>query len=187
MRPVLTLCFMSVLFLAGLGSAYAQDKAVAASTDPDYAKKLELAQEMHKIRPAKAQVQEAIQQVSANLSPAERDKFNKMVEKAFDYDKLEKLSIDTMVQLFTVPELQKMVDYFGSPEAKAIATKLPKYQERLQPEIVRMLDAAMIADRTGGEAPPPNAPGQTPPAATTTTTTTSTSSGPKINPEPVKK
>jgi adenylosuccinate synthase len=149
MRQILALCLVVLLSAAGI--AHAQDKVA----DPDYAKKVELAKEMHKIRPAKAQVQEAVEQVSRNLGPADRDKFNRMVQKAFDYDKLEKLSSQTMVDLFTVAELQKMVDYFGSPEAKAISQKLPKYQEKIQPEIIRQLDAAMLAERTGGEATPP--------------------------------
>jgi hypothetical protein len=160
--------FSLSLFLLGVMvmPVLAQDKApdatapaAAAKADPDYAKKMELAQEMHKIRPAKTQVQEAIDQVSKNLSPEDRDSFKKMVEKAFDYDRLEKISTETMVELFTVAEMQKMIDYFGSPEAKSIALKLPKYQEKLQPEIIRMLDAAMLAQRTGGSVPPPpNAP-----------------------------
>lgn len=150
-----TLLLSLVAVGAMAGTAMAQDNKPA---DPDYAKRLELSQQMHKIRPAKAQVQEAVEQVSANLSPAERDKFKKMVEKAFDYDKLEKLSTETMAELFTVGELQKMVDYFGSAEAESIARKLPKYQEKVQPAIIQMLDAAMIKDRTGNSPPPPNAP-----------------------------
>jgi|GEM_PF-6729776 len=88
----------------------------------------------------------------------ERDRFLKMVEKAFDYTKLEKLSIDTMVDLYTTQELTKMVEYFGSAEARSIEKKLPIYQEKIQPEIIRMLDSAMIAERTGNAPAPEIAP-----------------------------
>lgn len=153
MRLFMMLCFaVSALSFAGTGLA--QDKA----GDPELARKVELAKEMHKIRPARTQVEEAVNQVGRNLPPLERDRFLKMVEKAFDYDALEKLSTDTMVELFTVPELEKMVDYFGSEEAGAIEKKLPQYQEKIQPEIIRMLDAAMIADRTGNAPAPTAAP-----------------------------
>lgn len=170
MRPVLTFFLMPVLCFAGIGAALAQDRAATApapvtATEPDTAKKIELAKRMHEIRPAKAQVQEALDQVGRNLPPMERDKFLKMVDGAFDYAKLEKLSIDTMVELFTVAELEKMVDYFGSPEANTIATKLPEYQKKIQPEIIRSLDAAMMSQRTGAAAPPvstsPVAPAET--------------------------
>ena len=153
MRRFMMLC-LAVSALSFAGASYAQD-------NPDLARKIELAKEMHKIRPARKQVEEAVNQVGRNLPPLERDRFLKMVEKAFDYESLEKLSIDTMVDLFTVAELEKMVGYFGSDEAKSIEKKLPEYQEKLQPEIIRMLDAAMIADRTGN-APAPTAAPKTP-------------------------
>jgi len=137
---------LTALFLVGV--------ALPAQAQDDTARKQELVNKMHEIRPAKAQVDEAIQQVSRNLSPMDRDRFLRMVAKAFDYDKLEALSKSSMMELFTEAEMQKMVDYFGSAEAKTIAEKLPKYQEKLQPEIVRMLDAAMMADRTGATSAP---------------------------------
>ncbi|WP_435642116.1 hypothetical protein [Micavibrio aeruginosavorus] len=127
-------------------SAMAQD---AVSNDADMVKRRELALEMHKIRPAREQVSEAVQQVARNLPPADQERFIAMVDKAFDYAALEKMSVDTMVNLFTTAELQAMVDYFGSPEAKAVAKKLPIYQEKLQPEIIRMLDQALADERFG--------------------------------------
>ena len=149
MRRTLILCFSAfALSLTVAGAGLAQDKAA----DNDLAKRIELAKEMHKIRSARMQVQEAVDQVGRNLPPLDRDRFMKMVEKAFDYDALEKLSIDTMVELFTVQELEKMVDYFGSAEAKSIEKKLPVYQQKIQPYIIKSLDSAMIADRTGGAA-----------------------------------
>ena len=59
-----------------------------------------------------------------------------------------------MADLFTLAEMEKMVGYFSSPEAQSIGEKLPKYQERLQPEIIRMLDAAMMTERTGATSSP---------------------------------
>lgn len=153
---------LSAAVLSFIGFAPA---VMAQGAAADTAKKIELAKKMHEIRPAKAQVQEALDQVGRNLPPMERDKFLKMVEGAFDYAKLEKLSIDTMVELFTVAELEKMVEYFGSPEAKVIATKLPEYQKKIQPEIIRSLDAAMMAQRTGAAAPAVSTPPVTTPVA----------------------
>lgn len=152
MRRTLMLCFATfALSLNAAGTGWAQD---TAGNDNDLAKRVELAREMHKIRSARMQVQEAVDQVSRNLPPLERDRFIKMVERAFDYEALETLSMDTMVELFTVQELQKMVDYFGSAEARSIEKKLPVYQEKIQPHIIKSLDSAMIAERTGGAADP---------------------------------
>lgn len=180
MRHILTASLVGVLSLGAVVTTQAATPVPATTvpvavttTDPDYAQKLELSKKMNEIRPAKMQVQEAIEQVSANLPPLERDKFMKMVQNAFDYDKLEKTSIETMASLFTVPELQKMVEYFGSPEAKTVGEKLPKYQEKIQPMIIQMMDKAMIEQRTGGEAPPPNMP--------------KAGTAPKIDPNPAGK
>lgn len=160
MRRLLMLCFaVSALSMTGL----AQAQTATATPDADLAKKTELAAAMHKIRPARAQVQEAVDMVARNLPPLERDRFMRMVEKAFDYDALEKLSTDTMVNLFTVDELEKMVAYYGSPEAQSIEKKLPAYQEKIQPFIIKSLDSAMIADRTGNAPAPVSAnPAETP-------------------------
>lgn len=137
---------LSALTLIGAATpVHAQD---------DDARKMALVKQMHEIRPARTQVREAIEQVSRNLPPMERDRFLKMVENAFDYDRLETLSVEAMADLFTLAEMEKMVDYFGSPEAQSIGEKLPKYQERIQPEIIRMLDAAMMAERTGATSSP---------------------------------
>lgn len=152
MRYALMLCVAALTLHAVPATAQ------TAADSGDRAKRVELATEMHKIRPAKAQVQDAVTQVGQNLPPMERDRFTKMVDKAFDYPKLEKLSIDTMADLYTVRELEKMVEYFGSAEARSIEKKLPTYQQKIQPEIIKMLDAAMIAERTGNAPVPQTAP-----------------------------
>lgn len=141
-----SLLTLSALALIGAATpSYAQD---------DDARKMALVKQMHEIRPARTQVREAVEQVSRNLPPMERDRFLKMVENAFDYDRLEKMSVEAMADLFTLAEMEKMVGYFSSPEAQSIGEKLPKYQERLQPEIIRMLDAAMMTERTGATSSP---------------------------------
>jgi hypothetical protein len=153
--------FLSLIAVFGLSIsvASAQDNVPG---DADRARRIELAQAMNNIRPAKIQVQEAVNQIAQNLPPLDRDRFMRMVDKAFDYGKLEKLSVETMADLFTAAELQKMVDYFSSPEGEAISRKLPQYQAKLQPEIIKMLDKAMMEQRTGaaGDKAAPTAPSE---------------------------
>lgn len=150
------LAVMAALTLGAGGiaiPAMAQQKP-AEKTQDETVRKRDLVEQMHKIRPAKDQVQDAVEQISKSLPPAERDKFLKMVESAFDYDALEKKSRDAMTSIFTVAELEKMVDYFSSPEAKSIGKKLPQYNDALRPDIMRMLDSAMMKGRTGATAQP---------------------------------
>ncbi|MDB5492351.1 MAG: hypothetical protein JWO78_2200 [Micavibrio sp.] len=202
MRHILIAGVAGVLSVTGIADAYAATAAapaaatapsVSSTNDPDYAKKLELARQMQAIQPVKTQVDDVVQQASQQLAPAARDRFLKLVQKAFDYDRLEKASVDAMVSLFTVPELQKMVDYYGSAEAKSSQPKISQYQAKLQPLIFQMLDKAMIEQRTGGEAPPPNVPKvsdvpvtQAIPSNTPAPTPSATapSAAPKIDPNP---
>lgn len=168
MRNVLTAGLACVISVSAIGVAQAAAPVpapaavpapvVKSTTDPDYAKKLELAKQMQEIQPVRKQVDDVVQQASASLAPAARDRFLKMTQSAFDYDKLAKASIDAMTEIFTVAELQKMVDYYGSAEAKTTVPKIPLYQQKLQPMIFQMLDKAMIEQRTGSESPPPNMP-----------------------------
>ena len=44
-----------------------------------------------------------------------------------------------------------MLGYFSSAEAHSISEKMPLYNGRMQPEIMKMLDVAMMAARTGGQ------------------------------------
>jgi hypothetical protein len=138
------LVMLSVLALSV--SAMAQEDLGSKS------ERLKLAKQMNDIRPARAQVDEAVQAVSRNLGPMEKERLLKLVARAFDYKALEAKSIETTAELFSVAELQKMVDYFGSPEAKAVATKLSKYQDVMQPIIIEMLDKALMVEKTGGPA-----------------------------------
>ena len=72
-----------------------------------------------------------------------------------NYQAIEKISIDAMAETYTLPELQAMVDYYSKPEAISAAAKDQAYGQKVYPEIMRMLDAAMMKVRTGGDASAP--------------------------------
>jgi hypothetical protein len=78
-----------------------------------------------------------------------------------------------MAEVFTTAELKRMIEYFGSDEAKTIAQKMPIYQQLVQPQITKLVDQAMMTVRTGTANPvvettapaPEAAPAATPAAA----------------------
>lgn len=130
--------------------AVAAAPAIAAEAKPaDMDQRLDLAKKMHEIQPASTQVVKAIEQVSMQLPPQDREAFKGAMMKSIDGEKLEGLSVQVMAETFAVPELERMLSYFSSPEAHAISEKMPVYNSRMQPEIAKMLDAAMMAARTG--------------------------------------
>ena len=146
---------MPVAVLAADKTPAAPPAAVAQEKPADMDQRLDLARKMHEIQPANAQVGKAIEQVSMQLPPQDREGFVSTMMKSIDGEKLEVLSVTVMAETFTVSELERMLSYFSSPEAHAISEKMPVYNSRMQPEIAKMLDAAMMSARTGSGAQPP--------------------------------
>ncbi|NCC23060.1 MAG: DUF2059 domain-containing protein [Alphaproteobacteria bacterium] len=116
----------------------------------DMDRKIDLARQMHAIRPAREQIDMAVDKVSELLPDQDRAKFQIAVRRMIDYKALERHSIEAMAQVFTVDELAAMVDFYSKPEAQHISEKLEEYNKLIEPEVFRMLDAAMMEVRTGG-------------------------------------
>ncbi len=139
MRVVLALvCFLIVPFAAHAG-------------DADYDKRHDLSVTMHKFHPAREQVEAAIEQAAQSQEPGEQEAFRTAMRNVLNYEAIEKISIDAMADIYSAAELQAMVDYYSKPEAKTASKKDPEYANRVYPEIVKMLDQAMMRVRTGGQ------------------------------------
>ena len=155
-------CLLILVSLMAFSTAsYAQapapvkSAAKAAQADPDLNAKLALAKKMHELRPTKDQVYAAIDQIAQSQPVAQRDAFVQAMRGVLNYQAIEKISIDAMAETYTLPELQAMVDYYSKPEAISAAAKDQAYGQKVYPEIMRMLDAAMMKVRTGGDASAP--------------------------------
>ncbi len=112
-------------------------------------KKVALATEMHKIRSTRDQVDSAVQRASLSLPEFERQSFVTSMRSVLNYHAIERVSIDKMVETYTLKELQSMVEYFSKPEAKSANLKVLVWMKDVQPEIIKMIDKAMIRVRTG--------------------------------------
>lgn len=136
--------------------AEAPEAAPAGTEDT----RLALATKMHEIWPVSARVEDAIAIVSENVPDAEREAFKSRMRKAIDQKTLEQESIKAMAQVFTEPELQAMVNFYGSPEGRSVSAKTEDYMAILQPVMVKMLDSALLEMRTGAplQSTPPKAP-----------------------------
>lgn len=155
---------------ASAGSAAAAAPASApnildAPKSADWPQRVALAKKMAEIQPASQQVDEAIKTLSGQVPPNDRAAFVARISGAIDNKKLEDVSVDAMARTFTAAELQRMIDYFSSPEARSIAEKMPIYQQLIQPEIFRMMDAAVMKERTGAPGVKLPAPQEQNPAA----------------------
>lgn len=122
-----------------------------AVADSGFAQRLELAKKMNELNPAAKQIDSAIESVAARVSDVDREAFKSGMRNLLNYRALEQISINAMAETYTLEELKAMVDYYSKPEGKSAAAKVSQYQAKVQPEITRMLDRAIMNMKTGGE------------------------------------
>lgn len=133
-------------------AAPAAAAAVPAQDPATLDQRVALAKRWHELMPVpvRDQVNGAIDEVANTQPENEREIFRANMRNALNYQALEKISIDAMAEIYTVPELQARVDYYSKPEAQSAAKKDNSYAEKIYPEIIRMLDKAIMQARTGG-------------------------------------
>lgn len=146
--PFLILPLSIFVLLGGLASAIAQGENV--SVDETLQQKTELARQMHQFRPVQDQVNGAVDAVARMQPPADREAFRVAMRRVLNYKAIERVSIDAMVDTYTLEELEAMVEYYSKPEARSASEKFDTYAGKVQPEIVRMIDAAIMRVKTGG-------------------------------------
>lgn len=113
------------------------------------ARRVALAEEMHKIRSTKDQVDGAIKRAAKTLPANEREAFTAAMSTILNYRAIERISVDAMAETYTVEELEAMVEYYKKPEAITAAKKMRSWIEKVQPEIQRIIDKAMMQVRAG--------------------------------------
>lgn len=119
----------------------------AANADLD--KRMELSRKMHEIRPMTVQIEDAVKQLSLRYPEDKREIFITTMLQTFDRESLTAISVKAMAETFTVAELEKMIDFHGSAEGKAITEKMPIYQSLVEPELLKKIDKALMEVRTG--------------------------------------
>lgn len=156
MRYLLTL--LAVLIVS---PAYAQDEAAGsgetqveaeqetAADDPTYERRLELARQMHEIWPTRLKVEKALNHAASKMPVQNRAAFKSGMRQAIKYKLLEEDSIDAMVKVFTVEELEAMVEFHGSEIGRAVNSKIDLYQAEIAPSFTRMMDKALMDVKTG--------------------------------------
>lgn len=142
--------FMRILFIIACFMLAAPSTLAQEAADPGNAKqRLALSRQMHEIRPIKMQVEEVITQMALRYPENRRDEFISRMMEIFDNQTLTEISVHAMADTFTVPELEKMIEFHGSPEGKAVSKKMPVYQALVEPELIKKIDQALMELRTG--------------------------------------
>ena len=125
-------------------------RARAELDDKDIlAQKVALANKMHEIRTTREQVDSAVRGASLALPLYERKGFVDAMSLMLNYNAIERISIDAMIETYTLKELVSMVEYFSKPEAVSASKKTLSWARIVQPEISRMIDKAIMRIKTG--------------------------------------
>ncbi len=111
--------------------------------------KIILAKKMHEVRPTRSQVDTAVRRAAMMLPENERISFINVMTGMLNYNAIERISMDAMIDTYTLKELEVMVDFYSQPEALSASVKMGTWAQKVQPEIIRMIDKAILRIRTG--------------------------------------
>lgn len=143
---------ITVVLLTLTGSAFATD--VLSDTPENRAK---LADEYLKEISVKDQLDDMAERVAATVPENQREAFKSMLTKHFDVDALVAAEKQSLAKIFTVGELNAMVEYQSTPEGKSSMKKMGAYLADLMPviqaELKRAVQAAVQEAKSEGQTP----------------------------------
>jgi hypothetical protein len=126
-------------------------KPVPGNTEENYEERLDLARKMHEIWPIRPRIEAALDSLSEQVDAANRAKFKAAMRQAIKFEALEEASVDAMADIFTVKELQAMIEFYGSKEGRSVSHKTEDYERAIQPVMTRMLDKSLLDVKLGSQ------------------------------------
>ncbi len=137
------LCFIAFLILvAPVGAAAAE--RLSAEAAQKKAKILEI----FEVQPPRLAVDAAILSVAdsryAAGDPA-RDEFISRMQIAVDYDVIEAAAMAAMIEIYTLPELTAMAEYYTSDLGRSAEAKGPGFRAKISPKLKEMLDKGVLS------------------------------------------
>jgi hypothetical protein len=143
---------ITVVLLALTGSAFAGD---ALSDTPE--NRAKLADEYLKEVPVKDLMDDITERLSATVPENKREEFKSMLTKHFDLDALVAAEKESLAKVFTVGELNAMIQYQSTPEGKSSMKKMGIYMADLMPviqtELKKAIQAAAQEAKSGSQTP----------------------------------
>jgi|GEM_PF-938620 len=125
------------------------DKVDSLKSKDDEKERLELSRKMHEIWPIRQKIESALDNIAENLPQQERLKFKSTMRAAIDFDELKNLSVNTMADIYTKAELEKMIEFYGSKEGRSVSYKTGDYEKALRPVMIKMIDKALLDAKLG--------------------------------------
>ena len=142
----------ALLFIVVMGLS-----APVVAQEDDFPQRLVLAERMLEFRPAHKQLRSALDKYISNYlvkySETEQQIFRTSILKSLNDKALEKITIDAYAEIFTLKELEAMTEFYAKPEARSASDKHGQMNARITPEIIRMLDQALMKMKAEAQTP----------------------------------
>jgi hypothetical protein len=123
--------------------ASAASDTPAAGADTSVSKtysteKLDLAKKYVASVPVEEDIKAAVAQLASGVPAEQRVLFRSLAD-SIDYGRLRTAAELAAAEMFTDDEIKALTAFYSSPEGKSVRTKMPKYEERLQPVLTQIL------------------------------------------------
>ncbi len=125
----------------GVDHTHDHDKEVKKPQDPV---KLDLATKLNAAWGVKDQANAMINLIAREVPEAQRESFRRYMTTVIDLDEVDRISISAAVDVFTVEELEAMLEYYSKDVVKAAEKKRARYNQLIAPQIKTMIDKGMI-------------------------------------------
>lgn len=133
--------FLFLIVFSIFNSSIALDKQAEAE------QKRALILQFFEAKPPRALVDASIDAIaSSRYAPDDpaRDEFVSRMQVAVDYDTIEQKTLTAMMDVFTLPELKAMADYYTSDAGRAAEAKAKDLREKIAPDLKEMLDRGVM-------------------------------------------
>ena len=134
---VTLLSFSALVFAAEIGP-----------TGSEVAQKKAQILKLFEVQPPSQAVDAAIAAVAdSRYRPGDpaRDEFVSRMQLAVDYDQIEAASMAAMIELYTLPELTVMADYYTSDLGRSAEGKGALLRQKIAPKLKEMLDKGVLS------------------------------------------
>lgn len=136
MQAIKAVCFAFLILMAGVPAVRAQSadtpenrKAAAAR----YAATFDFNDQMTR----------SLEAIAQSLPPEKRDEFVRQISSLIDFDEYRRFLMGTLVTLFNTDELNRLADFYGTPEGQSILKKMPQMMSALMPYMQQQMIKAI--------------------------------------------
>lgn len=119
---------------------------VGPVSETEFEQRLVLAREINQHQPVGDRVREILEVMSENLilTDLEEEQFIISIYNNMDIADLEELSVESMAEIFTLPELEAMLAYYSQVESDVIKEKSGLYRQQIDPAISASIQRTLL-------------------------------------------